>query len=129
MLSSMTTDILKHLRRLTQEAQKEAEEQAQREKDEAEAEAKAIIEDIVTIAETEARKGKTFASIMDVTFRGRPKLFEEQLFSLSPTLLVGASRIVWNHCAEEGLEPMLVGRWTELTESLHRVDFSLVIQW
>ena len=125
----MTTDILKHLRRLTEEAQREAEEQVQREKAEAEATAEAIIYDIVSIAEAEAKKGKTFASIMDVTFRGRPKLFEDQLFSLSPELLVGASRIVWEHCKEEGLEPMLVGRWTELSESLHRVDFNLVIQW
>ena len=125
----MTTDILNHLRRLTKEAQREVEEQAQREKEEAEATAKEIINDIVSIAEAEAKKGKTFASIMDVTFCGRPTLFEEQTFSLSPKLLVGASRIVWDHCKEEGLEPMLVGRWTELTESLHRVDFSLVIQW
>ena len=123
------TDILKHLRRLTEEAQREADDQAERERAEQEAEARAIIDEIVPLAEAQARDGKSYAIIMDVTYSGRPRLFRDKVFDLDPADLTGASRIVWDYCEEHGLEPTLVGRWTQIRESLHRVDFSIVILW
>jgi hypothetical protein len=129
-LAMNETPIIKHLRELTAEALREAAEREERERAAEVARARQIIDGIVPLAEEQAKAGQHFAVIMEVSYRGRPRLFQEPTpFQLDPENLTGASRVVWDHCVDAGLNPVLVGRWTQIRDSLHRVDFSLVIRW
>lgn len=122
--------ILARLRRLTEEAlQRSARQEAEREAAEAQR-AQDIIAALDQLAEEQARQGQHFAVVMDVAYQGKPRLFQPTAaFELDPECLCGASKAVWDYCVEAGLDPVLVGRWTQLAESQHRVDFSLVIRW
>lgn len=124
----MSKTLKDHLRKITQEALSAAEDDdATSEAERREAEA--LIEEILPRAEAEARKGNDFLVVMTVTFKGKPRLFESQPLALPTTTLIGSSSIVYDFCKRENLNPTLVGRWEEVSESVHRIEFSLIIHW
>lgn len=121
--------LIERLRRLTQEAQARRRSEEEERRLHEQKQAKAIIATIPEVTEREANDGKCFAPIMEVTYEGKVDVREDSGFTLDPAQLTGASALVFSYCAQAQLQPILVPHWTSLDTDMHRVDFTLCVQW
>lgn len=125
----MAEDLRKHLRRITDEAISRALQIDSELAAEEAVRAREITATILARAEDAAREGTDYLVVMDVEYTGRPRLFETGPLSLDPKQLVGASAIVFDFCLQEGLQPKLLGRWEEISDSRHQIVFCIFVSW
>ena len=121
--------LVEKLKQLTKEALDKVEKERSKKAREEEEEAQKIIDSIEVRAVEQASQGNSHLVVMEVSYTQAPKFNELESISLDPECLSGPSRFVYKYCKKEELHPKLVGRWTDLYSNIHRIDFSLVINW
>lgn len=117
------------LRDITEEARKRAELERKAREEAEKRRAKEIIASLEEQALAQAKEGKTHLVVMDATYEEFPTFIGLEGWTLNPQHLTGASKIVWEYCDSEGLDPALVSHWSSVKENIHRIDFKIMIRW